>query len=366
VRITAAVAREPHAAFTLEELELGPPGPHEIVVENVAAGICHTDVVVRDQWFPVPQPIVLGHEGAGLVVEVGAEVTRVAPGDPVVMSMLGCGSCTYCRTGPPGYCVSHYDLNFGGCRPDGSTALSKGDESIHGHFFSQSSFATHSIATEYNVVKIRDDVPLELMGPLACGVQTGAGAVINSLGVRPGTSIAVFGTGAVGLSAIMAAKVAGCTTIIGVDIVADRLQLAESLGATHTIDATTADPVEEILSITSNGASYSLDTSAVPAVARQAVECLALLGTCGLIGVPPAGTELTVDFHTVLFGRFVRGIVGGDAIAQQFIPTLIELWRQGRFPFDRLIRQYDLADINTAVADGESGATVKPVLVMPR
>jgi aryl-alcohol dehydrogenase len=365
MRIAAAVVREPGGPFLVEDLELDEPRPDEVVVKVAAAGICHTDLVVRDQWFPVPLPVVLGHEGAGVVERVGSAVTRVAPGDHVVMSMLSCRACAYCRTSPPGYCVAHYRINFGGSRTDGSATLTDAHGPVHGHFFSQSSFASHSLASEHNVVKVRDDLPLELLGPLGCGVQTGAGAVINSLAARPGTSLAVFGAGAVGLSSVMAAVVCGCTTIIAVDIVPERLELARDLGATHTVDGREGDTVAAIRQITGSGVQYSLDTTAVPAVARQAVEALALLGTCGLVGVPPTGTELTVDFQSVLFGRFVRGIIGGDAIAALFIPKLIDLWDQGRFPFDRLIRFYDFADINTAAHDAESGRTVKPVLRMP-
>jgi aryl-alcohol dehydrogenase len=367
MRVTAAVVREAGGPFLVEELELDEPRPDEVVVKVAAAGICHTDLVVRDQWFPGPLPVVLGHEGAGVVERVGSGVTKVRPGDHVVMSMLSCRACSYCRTAPPGYCVSHYDLNFGGSRADGSYTLhAPGDAAgVHGHFFSQSSFATHALASEHNVVKVRDDLPLEVLGPLGCGIQTGAGSVINSLQARPGTSIAVFGTGAVGLSSVMAAVVCGCTTIVAVDIVPERLALAKELGATHVIDGRDGDAVAAIHDITGTGVQYSVETTAVPAVARQAVESLALLGTCGLVGVPPTGTELTVDFHSVLFGRFVRGIIGGDAIAQLFIPKLIDLWSQGRFPFDRLLRFYDLADVNAAAHDAESGATVKPVLRMP-
>jgi len=366
MKTTAAVVRQSGGPFILEELELDEPRADEIVVKVAATGICHTDVICRDQWFPVPLPVVLGHEGAGVVESIGSGVTLVKPGDHVVMSLLSCRVCEYCRTSAPGYCVSHYDLNFGGRRPDGSATLHSGEEPINGHFFSQSSFATHAIATEHNVVKVSKEVPLEMLGPLGCGIQTGAGSVMNSLAVKPGTSIAVFGTGAVGLSAVMAARIVGCTQIIGVDIHPDRLKLASELGATDVVNAAESDSLEAILELTSGrGVDYTLETTAVPAVARQAVESLALLGMCGLVGVPPTGTELVLDFQSVLFGRFVRGIIGGDARAQLLIPTLIDLWTQGRFPFDRLIKTYPMADINKAVEDANSGASIKPVIKMP-
>ena len=357
---TAAVVRESGGPFLLEELSLDALRGHEIVVKIAGVGICHTDIVCRDQWFPVPLPLVLGHEGAGVVEAVGSEVTLVAPGDHVVMSIDSCRVCEFCRTAAPGYCVEHYNLNFGGRRPDGTATLHRDDEDINAHFFAQSSFATRAIATEHNVVKVNPEYPIEMLGPLGCGIQTGAGSVINSLAVRPGSSIAVFGTGAVGLSAILAAVVSGCTQIIGVDVHPDRLNLATELGATQVVNGREVDATEAILELTGGrGVDYTLETTAVPAVARQAVESLALLGMCGLVGVPPAGTTLELDFHSVLFGRFVRGIIGGDARAQLFIPTLLDLWSQGRFPFDKLIKTYELADINQAVADAESGATIK-------
>ena len=332
MQTTAAVVHESGGPFVLEELELDGPRPDEVVVKVVATGICHTDVVCRDQWFPVPLPVVLGHEGSGVVEAVGSDVTLVKPGDHVVMSMLSCRVCEYCRTSAPGYCIEHYDLNFGGRRRDGTATLHRGEEAINGHFFAQSSFATSALASEHNVVKVPTDAPLELLGPLGCGILTGAGSVMNSLAVKPGRSMAVFGTGAVGLSAVLAAQVVGCTQIIGIDVNTARLDLANNLGATDVINGADHDAVAAILELTGGrGVDYALETTAVPAVARQAVESLALLGICGLVGVPPTGTELAVDFHSVLFGRFVRGIIGGDARAQLLVPTLIDLWFQGRF-----------------------------------
>lgn len=364
--VIAAVVRESGGSFMIQEVDLDDPRPDEVLIKVAATGICHTDVVCRDQWFPVPLPVVLGHEGSGVVQAVGSDVTLVQPGDRVVMSMASCRVCENCRTSAPGYCVDHYDLNFGGRRPDGSATLQCDDGPLNGHFFAQSSFATHALATQHNVVKVLADAPLNILGPLGCGIQTGAGSVMNSLSVEAGSSIAVFGTGAVGLSAVMAAQVVGCTKIIGVDVHADRLSLASELGATDVVHADGNDPVATILELTEGrGVDYSLETTAVPSVARQAVESLAVLGTCGLIGVPPSGTELAFDFHSVLFGRFVRGIIGGDARAQIFIPKLIDLWSQGRFPFDRLIKTYPLNEINEAVQDAESGATIKPVVEMP-
>lgn len=365
MEITAAVVREKGRPFSVERLELEGPRPEEVLVRVIGAGICHTDLIVRDQWYEVPLPAVLGHEGSGVVEAVGEGVTKVEVGDHVVLSYLSCGECANCKQGRPPYCFKLYELNFGGARPDGSSAIRQDGRTIHAHFFAQSSFATYALATERNVVKIRRDVPLEIMGPLGCGIQTGAGGVLNSLHPVAGTSIVVFGTGSVGMSAIMAARVAGCATIIGVDIKPGRLELARELGATHTINASeSGDLVEEIRELTGGGADYTVETTASPAVFRQAVDSLTLGGVCGLIGAAALGTEVSLDMNNILFGRTVRGIIEGDSIPDIFIPRLIELYTQGRFPFDRLIRFYELDEINTAAEDSERGDVLKPVLRM--
>ena len=366
MKITAATVRVKEQPFSVEEMELGAPRPDEVLVRVVGAGVCHTDLIVRDQWYPVPLPAVLGHEGSGVVEQVGDNVDKVRPGDHVVLTYRSCGHCYNCIRGQFPYCLDLYNQNFGGARPDGSNAISQDDEEIHGHFFGQSSFATYALATERNVVKVREDVPLELLGPLGCGIQTGAGGVLNALHPEAGSSIAVFGSGSVGMSAIMAARLAGCAKIIAVDLNAGRLELARELGATHTIDASENEEiVEEIQGITGSGADYSVETTAVPGVFRQAIESLTLLGECGLIGASALGTEVTLDMNSILFGRKVRGIIEGDSIPDIFIPRLIELYSQGRFPFDRLVEFYDLENINQAAEDSETGVTMKPVLRMP-
>ncbi|HVV07931.1 NAD(P)-dependent alcohol dehydrogenase [Amycolatopsis sp.] len=364
MRIRAAVAREKGAPFVLEDLTLDEPRPGEVLVEVGAAGICHTDIAVRDQWMPLPLPIVLGHEGAGIVRAVGGSVTKVVPGDRVVMSYWHCGSCRYCASGHPAYCVGHAAWTTAGCRPDGTNAL-HGDGPVHGFFFAQSSFATHAIATERNVVKIGADADLTIAGPLACGLQTGAGTVINRLAPRPGSALAVFGAGAVGLAAVMAARVAGCATVVAVDIHRSRLALAEQVGATHTIDASaTGDVVGAVRDIVAGGVQYTVETSAVPAVAAQALESLAPMGTCAILGLGPQGTRLSADMTRLLTtGRTITGVTMGDGRPDELIPGLLELHRQGRFPVDRLVTTYPFAEINQAVADAESGRIVKAVLV---
>ena len=364
MEMQGAVIFEPSGKFNIENLTIDDPRDTEVLVRIVATGICHTDLAGRDQHIPVPLPSVLGHEGAGVVEKVGPRVTKVSPGDHVALSWTCCGTCPSCKSGNDPYCENFLPLNFGGARPDGSTTLKKGDQVIHGSFFGQSSFAELALADERNVVKVPQDIPLEILGPLGCGIMTGAGAVMNSLRPKPGSAVAVFGIGPVGISAVLAALVCGCTTVIAVDIHKERLEKAKEFGATHTINASETDPVEAILDITGGGPEFSLECVGNPAVLRQAVDCLPLLGVCGLLGVVPPGTEVALDMDKIMNGRTVRGIIEGDAIPDLFIPKLIELYRQGRFPFDKMITFYPFADIEKAVEDMEKGRVIKPVLRM--
>jgi aryl-alcohol dehydrogenase len=365
VKTTAAVTESKGAPFVLQQLELGELRPDEVLVEVAAAGICHTDLICRDQWLPVPLPAVLGHEGAGVVRDVGSAVTRVTPGDRVGMTFNSCGHCPTCLRGRSTYCHDFFGHNFASARPDGTTALSRDGELVHSHFFGQSSFARHAVATARNVVKLADGVPFDIAAPFGCGIQTGAGAVLNVMRPPAGSSLVITGTGAVGLSAVMAGVITGCGTIIGVDIKPKRLELARELGATHVIDAGAAGVGEEIRRITGGGADYAIETTGVPAVLRTAVDALAPTGECGVIGAPPSGTEVALDVNGVLaFGRVVRGIVEGESVPELFIPMLLELWRLGRFPVDRIMAFYDFDRIEDAVADAEQGTTIKPVLRM--
>jgi aryl-alcohol dehydrogenase len=360
----AAVVRMAGGTFQIEDVTIGPIREDEVLVRVVACGVCHTDMLLRDQSLPVPLPAIAGHEGAGIVEAIGSAVTEVQPGDHVVLSFINCGHCRTCMSGHPAHCERLVPLNFGGARPDGSTATVDADgHKLHDHFFGQSTFAEYSVTHERNVVKVSKDLPLELLGPLGCGIQTGAGGVINALRVGPGSSFVAFGAGAVGLSAVMAARVAGATTIIAVDVNENRLALALDLGATHSVNSRKSDPVGQIRAIVEGGVDFTLECTGRPDVLRQSIDALGVLGTCGIIGVPKFGDEVSFDINSVLLqGRRIMGIVEGDARPKIFIPALIELYRQGRFPFDRLIKYYDFADINQAFEDSENGHTIKPVL----
>ncbi len=362
MQIKAAVAREPHKPFIVETLELAAPGDDQILVKIVAAGMCHTDLAARDQALPVPMPIVLGHEGAGIVEKVGKNVTKVTPGDHVVLTFYTCGKCKNCISGNPTNCENAFGGNFGGRSLDGSCTIHKDSEEIGCNFFAQSSFASYVLSYERNTIKVPQDVPLEILGPLGCGIQTGAGSVLNALKPPVGSTIAIFGAGAVGLSAVMAAVVAGCTTIISIDIKENRLNLAKELGATHVINAATADPMNEIQKITGVGAPYILETSGNANVLTQAIYSSAPGATVGIVGAPAMGTEISVDVNFMLLNRKLRGIIEGEAISDIFIPALIDLYKQGRFPFDKLITFYSLEEINKAAEDSEKGVTLKPVL----
>src|SRR5258705_5926297 len=366
MQITAAVCREKFGAFPIDRLELPDPRPDGVLVKIVASGMCQTDLHGRDGYYNTPYPAVFGHEGAGVVQAVGSAVARLAPGDHVVISFPWCGQCPNCRRDMQSHCMQGFDLKMRGTRPDGSTLMRQGGAPVYSAFFQQSSFATHAIANERYVVKVRHDAPLELLGPFACSGQTGAGAVLNSMEPRAGDFFAVCGVGAVGLSGLMPAKIAGCDPIIAVDVRDDRLALARALGATHAINHKGRDDVvAEIRRITGDGVRFSLETSAQPAVFREAVEALMAAGTCVLLGSARAGTEVSFDMSFLQFGRVVRGVIQGESHPQELIPRLVDFLMQGRMPVDRMMTFYPLAEINRAAEDSARGTTIKPVLRMP-
>lgn len=359
MQIDAAVTSAQADDFKIEPVELAAPQAGEVRVRMVATGVCHTDAVARDLGI-APFPIVLGHEGAGVVEALGDGVTELAEGDHVVLSFAHCGHCKRCLTGHPSVCSTLNELNFGGAMDDGSRRLSRSGNEL-ATFFGQSSFATHAVVNARNAVKVNPAVDLALLGPLGCGIQTGAGTILNSLKPGFGSSVVIYGCGAVGLSAIMAARLAGCRHIVGVDLHDSRLELARELGATHTLNGQSEDVVARIREITDGGSEYAVETTGVPAVVRQALQALQPLGRCAIVGVTP---EVTLDVHNDLMaeGKSLVGVIEGDAIPRVFIPELVAYYKDGRFPFDRLIRFYDFADINQAFADSEQGTTIKPVL----
>ena len=367
MQITAALVRERSAPFVIETLDLAAPRADELIVRVVASGMCQTDLHGRDGYYAVTSfPAVFGHEGSGIVHVIGSAVRDFAPGDHVVMSYPWCGECANCRRQRLNYCLNARNLKNKGTRADGSTLLGKNGAPVYGAFFQQSSFAAFALTQARYAIKVRRDAPLELIAPLACSGQTGAGAVLNVLKPNAGDSFAVFGAGAVGLSAVMAAKAAGCAPIIAVDVHDHRLALARELGAAHTINARhCADVVSEIRNTVEGGVHYTVDTSAAPKALREAIESLLPAGTCVLLGSARAGIEASFEMPFLQQGRIVRGVVQGDSVPREFIPRLVDLMMAGQFPLEKMIKFYDLADINLAAQESTAGIAIKPVLRMP-
>jgi aryl-alcohol dehydrogenase len=366
MKITAAVARERFGTFGIETVDLDTPRDDELLVEVVASGICQTDLHGRDGYYNTPLPAVFGHEGAGIVRALGRGVTTFKPGDHVVMAYPWCGECPNCRTHRQSYCLSVTELKMAGTRADGSTIHSQNGKPMYGSFFQQSSFGNFTLANERFAVKVRNDAPLDQVCTLACGGQTGAGAVLNVAKPNPGDSIVVFGVGGVGLAALMAAKIAGCDPIVAVDVHENRLALARDLGATHTINHTgRTDVVAEIRKITGSGARFTIETSAIPAVFREAIEAMMYAGTCILLGSARSGTDVSFDMPFLQQGRKVLGVMQGESVPKEFIPKLADYIVSGQMPVERLINFYDLADINRAADDAAKGTTIKPVLRLP-
>lgn len=363
--IRVAVVSEKGGAFNVENAVLDDIRESELLINIKGVGICHTDLMCRDQHLPVALPHVLGHEGSGVVEAVGSMVTDIEVGDHVVLSFNACGDCAKCKSGSPNYCLNSIAYNLSGGRIDGSHTLSSSDHNhLHGNFFGQSSFGSYAIAHQNNVVKVSKEIPVEILGCLGCSVQTGAGAVFNSLNAEAGSSIAIFGMGAVGLSAVMAAKIRGCETIFASDINPAKLKIATDLGATHVVNPEKDNLVEIIHECSRGGVNYSLDCVGIPEVFRQAFDSLNTFGELALVGVPPQGAEISVDMSSILFGKKIKGVLGGDGNPHTMIPELIDHYRNGSFPFDRLITQYPFENIEKAVEDMEKGRVIKPVLIL--
>ena len=356
--IKAAVVYGKNGPYVLEDIELAEPKANEVLVKIVASGVCHTDhMVITRPLFDI-FPLVPGHEGCGIVERVGDLVTDFAPGDSVCMSFSYCNECFACVTGRPYECEENLRLNFGGKNYDGTKRLSKDGIEIS-NLFNQSSFATYSVTHRNNLVHVPDGIDLRLTGPLGCGIQTGAGAVLNCLKPEPGSSLVVMGCGGVGLSALMAAKCCGCTSIIAVDTVDSRLDLALELGATHTVNAGKTDTVSLVKNITGGkGADYAVNSSGSGATAGAALNCTHNFGRLAIIG------SGDFAFGGYFGARLIAGVTEGWSIPRLFIPQLINLYQQGSFPFDRLMSFYNFDEINTASEDSLTGKAIKPVLVM--
>lgn len=366
MQITAAVTRSTTNSFSIENLELDGPRDDEVLVRIVGVGICHTDLVAATGALPIQPPAVLGHEGSGVVVTVGSKVTGIQPGDHVALSFHSCGECPRCHLNDPSYCHAFGLLNFTGIRQDGSNLHDASGAAVAGNFFGQSSFASHCVANQRNVVKVTKDIPLELVGPLGCGIQTGFGGVTRALACEAGSSILILGGGAVGLSAVMAAVVRGCQQIVLAEPHAARRALALELGATTVIDPLSEDVEQVVKSILPAGVNYAFDTSGISTALEAAYRCLAPRATFGLVGVPQNWEQKLPGTlaEMVQSGIIFKGIIEGDSDPQLSIPELIALYQAGHLPVDKLITTFPLAQINEAVAAQHAGTCIKPVLLV--
>ncbi|MBS1848797.1 MAG: zinc-binding dehydrogenase [Actinobacteria bacterium] len=358
MEITAAVLRTADGPYRLERVTLDEPAEGEIVVRIVGAGLCHTDQLPRALGMV---PIVTGHEGAGVVEAVGPSVERVAVGDHVVCSYDSCGTCAACGRGEPWNCETFLMRNLTGRDVNWATRMHGADgEEIASRWFAQSSLATHALVPERNVVVVDPSLSLELLGPLGCGLLTGAGSVLEALSVRAGERLVVFGAGAVGLAAVMAAAAVGADRIVAVDVQPRRLTLASELGATDTVPGGGDSLGTDLLGVLGGLADVSFDTTGVPVVIQAALGVLRPGGRCGLVGIQHG--DLTLD-PGALIGKTVTGILEGNSDPHVVIPRLIGLWQDGKFPIERLVQTFPLAAINEAEEASLSGEVIKPVLL---
>jgi aryl-alcohol dehydrogenase len=362
MRTTVAVVNRQGGEFTLEEVELDGPRADEVLVRIVATGLCHTDITMKGFLPPEMFPNVFGHEGAGVVEEVGAEVTGLEVGDHVVLSFRSCRACAACARGHVGYCESSLLINYMGMRLDGSTTHSRDGVPVFGSFFGQSSLSQYAIAYADNCVVVDKSLDQTLLAPYGCGFQTGAGTVLNVLQPRPQDSLVVYGVGAVGLAALAAARHVGVGTLVAVDPLASRRQIAARYGAVG-LDPTDETPiVDRVRALTGGGATHAIDTTAIPAVVKQAQQSLAPRGTLVALGL--GAEEYPIDAIDLLQnGKTVRSSVEGDADPQDMVPRLIAMNQAGDFDVDDLVTTYPFTEINSAVEDVLAGKVVKPVLV---
>jgi len=361
-----AVLEAAGSAFEVVDLAFDPPGLGEVLVKMTATGMCHTDLGIQETGMPFALPGVVGHEGAGIVELVGPGVSSVVPGDKVLLSFTSCGHCPSCERQHPAYCEMWFPLNLlGMLRGEDSGEVRRANgEVLHSHFMGQSSFAQYAIAAERSVVKVDRDADLVTLAPLGCGVITGVGSMWNVLDPRAGDVVAVYGTGAVGLSAVWAAARRKPAQLIAIDRVASRLELARALGATDTIDASKEDVETRLHKLTDEyGVTLSFDTTAHPAVAAMAVGASSVGGTVLVCGAPPLGTTIPVEAVGLLQGRSLKGVTYGDALPPELIGQLVQLHREGALPLEKLEKTYSLKQIQQAAEDMRHGVTIKPVIV---
>ncbi len=363
MKVKAAISREVDS-YKVETIDLSEPQEGEVLVRIIACGICKSDFAVLKGVVPMPRPTILGHEGVGVVEKVGPGVTTHKPGDKVILCLPSCGDCDECKSGHSYNCEIGNTFIFGGAYRDGTFRAAVDGQECSAMYM-QGGFADHAIASANCAIVVDiDEEELKDLCSLGCGAMTGSGTVLEGLKPEPGSSIAVFGTGGVGNAALMAAKIAGCSTIIAVDIDDARLEQAKEFGATHGVNSKTGDPVEQIKEITGGkGVNYSLECTGVPVVILNALDCLATRGACCLISVT-GDAEVPINLEGQLMNpnRILRGLSKGGCDPRVFIPRMVEHYKKGEFPINKLVKHYSFDEIETAMDDMAAGRVVKPIL----
>jgi S-(hydroxymethyl)glutathione dehydrogenase/alcohol dehydrogenase len=343
--------RAQRAPLVVEDVDLAEPRAGEVAVRLAATGVCHSDKAAWGGNRELKVPMVLGHEGAGVVEAVGRGVTSVAPGDHVVLAAIArCGGCESCVRGEPWLCITAGSTIFSGTMLDGTTRLSQRGLPVY-HFFSQSSFAERAVVPEGAAAKVRSDVPLERIATLACGVATGLGAVFNAAHVPIGAGVAVIGCGGVGASVIAGADIAHAGMIIAIDVAEEKLAYAKTLGATHTVHATEEEPVERVRALTGGGIDIAFECVGGPRTMAQLVAMLRAGGHGYIVGAAPPGTTFPFPTDGFIRNKHLHGVLLGNMRPSIDIPRYVDLYAKGRLPLDRLVtRTYPLERVNEAFA----------------
>jgi len=356
----AAVLREINKPLEIENVQHGKPGPREVLVRTVAAGVCHSDLHFQNGSYPYPLPAVLGHESAGVVEAVGSDVSYVKPGDHVITCLSAfCGHCEYCLTGHMSLCQEP-ELQRA---PEQPSRLAKGDENLW-QFLNLSSFAEYMLVHEHAIAKIREDMPLDRAALIGCGVTTGVGAVIHTARVEPGSTVAVIGCGGIGLSAINGAAIAGAARIIAIDTVPSKLELARKFGATDVVNAKDKDPVGEVMEMTGGGVHYSFEAIGLKITAEQSFKMLARGGTATIIGMIPVGTNIELHGPEFLMERKIQGSNMGSNRFRVDMPRFVDFYLQGRLHLDDMIsRRIKLEDVNEGLEALKTGEVARSVIM---
>jgi S-(hydroxymethyl)glutathione dehydrogenase/alcohol dehydrogenase len=356
----AAVMRAWKAPLTIEDVDVDAPGPREVRVRTVATGVCHSDLHVLEGSLPVPPPTVLGHEPAGVVEEVGAEVTHVKPGDHVIGCLSAfCGSCFYCLSGQPNLCGGEATAR----PPTARSRLSQGGQPIR-QFAHLSAFAEHMLVHENALVRIRTEMPLDRAALIGCGVTTGLGAALRTAHVRPGETAVVIGCGGVGLAAVQGCRIAGATRIVAVDTMPWKLELAQQLGATDAVDASKGDPTPQVHGLLGGGADYAFECIGLAATSAQALAMVRRGGTCVLVGVVPFGTQVALPgLDIVLQGKTIVGSMMGSNRFRIDMPRYVDFYLDGRLRLDEMISaRLELDEIQTAFDRMKAGEVARSVI----